>query len=142
MGTLTQYNGQLYEQFREKGLDYNVASGVALGATLMMFGVDNYLGLGELFFDPIEGGLRQEARGILVNGAKNWANVVRTDLGETTAEQATAAIAQGSLLQKFSLPGIVKTLRGLQDKTTPLWGKALGEGLEEVSEEIATDVTK
>lgn len=142
MGTLTQYNGQLYEQFREKGLDYNVASGVALGATLMMFGVDNYLGLGELFFDPIEGGLRQEARGILVNGARNWANIVRTDLGETTAEQATAAIAQGSLLQKFSLPGIVKTLRGLQDKTTPLWGKALGEGLEEVSEEIATDVTK
>jgi hypothetical protein len=46
-------NTDVYESLLEQGASKRDAALVAFGSTLGMFGVDRYLGLGELFFDNL-----------------------------------------------------------------------------------------
>lgn len=138
-GTLFQYNGELYENLKGQGLTNMEAALVTMGATFAMFGVDS-MGLGEIFYDPIKGGLRQRAQGTLLDAASHWGQVVRTDIGETAAERGLSLIGQGSALQKLGLKDLKNWMKNLNK--AGILGKAVGEGLEEFGEEVVTDFTK
>ena len=114
------------------------AAAISLGSMIGMFSVDRYLGLGKMFFnsEPARLAIRTAAR-------KNASELMRT-AGIRPAETETRKGIMG-LIQRGVGAGkkAVQDYReAINDRTLGFAGRALGEGLEEVSEELVTDISK
>ena len=138
-------NTDVYQSMLDHGASKRDAAAVAFGSTLGMFAVDRYLGLGELFFDE----LRNDARIAFRNAVKKESKAVAESLVGTGAEAIANPAAKQTALRKYIQKGINlgKNVAGkfaddVKNHTTGFFGKALGEGFEEVSEELVADLSK
>lgn len=130
-------NTDVYESVLEKGGTPAEAAAIAFGSTLGMYSVDKYLGLGEMFFekDPARLALRRAARenaDLYMAGRREAADL-------STKKGIIGTIQKGIELGKRTVD---KFGEKYKDGTIGIIGKALGEGTEEVSEELVTDLTK
>ena len=130
-------NTDVYESVLEKGGTPAEAAAIAFGSTLGMYSVDRYLGLGEMFFekDPARLALRRAARenaDLYMAGRREAADL-------STKKGIIGTIQKGIELGKRTVD---KFGEKYKDGTIGIIGKALGEGTEEVSEELVTDLTK
>lgn len=137
-------NTDVYQSMLEHGASKRDAAAIAFGSTLGMFAVDRYLGLGELFFDE----LRNDTRLALRNTFKKEADAVAESLigsGSLISNPVVKQNAFKSLVKKgmnLSKGVTEKFASDLKNHATGFFGKAIGEGLEEVSEELVTDLSK
>lgn len=130
-------NTDVYESVLEKGGTPAEAAAIAFGSTLGMYSVDKYLGLGEMFFekDPARLALRKAAKenaDLYMAGRREAADL-------STKKGIIGVIQKGIDLGKRTVD---KFGEKYKDGTIGIIGKALGEGMEEVSEELVTDLTK
>lgn len=136
-------NTDVYQSMLEAGATKKEAAAVALGSTIGMFSVDRYLGLGELFFDDLTASYENQIRRTFRKEASNWYdNVIRQNVQE---QKKTSLDKFRSLFQSgvdFGKKHAGKFAEDLKYHTTGFVGKAIGEGLEEVSEEFVSDVSK
>lgn len=139
-------NTDVYSSMLEHGASKRDAAAVAFGSTLGMFAVDKYLRLGELFFDK----LRNDTQLALRNAFRREADAVAANLIGTTGEGliANPEVRQNALkafIKKgmdFSKGVTEKFASDVKNHATGFVGKAIGEGLEEVSEELVADLSK
>ncbi len=130
-------NTDVYESVLEKGGTPAEATAIAFGSTLGMYSVDKYLGLGEMFFekDPARLALRKAAKenaDLYMAGRREAADL-------STKKGIIGVIQKGIDLGKRTVD---KFGEKYKDGTIGIIGKALGEGTEEVSEELVTDLSK
>lgn len=138
-------NTDVYQSMLEHGASKRDAAAIAFGSTLGMFAVDRYLGLGELFFDE----LRNDTRLALRNAFRREADAVAERLIGTGEGVIMNPEARQNALKAYIKKGMDFS-KGLTEKfasdvknhATGFFGKALGEGLEEVSEELVADFSK
>lgn len=134
-------NTDVYDSILEHGGTAQEAAAMAFGSTLGMFGVDKYLGLGEMFFekDPARQAFKKMAKEnaeLYMQGRQAVTNAAE-DL--TTKTGIVNKIKHGiDLGKKITTDFLGK----YKDGTVGIIGKALGEGTEEVAEELVTDFTK
>lgn len=130
-------NTDVYESVLEKGGTPAEAAAIAFGSILGMYSVDKYLGLGEMFFekDPARLALRKAAKenaDLYMAGKREAADL-------STKKGIIGIIQKGIDLGKRTVD---KFGEKYKDGTLGIIGKALGEGTEEVSEELVTDLSK
>ena len=136
-------NTDVYDSLLEHGANKRDAALVAFGSTLGMFGVDKYLHLGELFFDDLTADSERAIRATFRKEADSWANALVAD-GINNAEK-TAKTKIGAWVNKGINLGKKATNKYIEDlkyHSTGFLGKAIGEGTEEVAEELVTDLSK
>lgn len=138
-------NTHVYQSMLEHGASKRDAAAVAFGSTLGMFAVDRYLGLGELFFYE----LRNDTQLALRNAFRREANAVAERLVGTgeglIANPEVKQNALKALIKKgmdFSKGVTEKFASDVKNHAPGFVGKAVGEGLEEVSEELVADLSK
>ena len=131
-------NTDVYQSALNNGASAREAASLAAGATLGMYTVDR-LGIGEMFFDELA---KQSAREINTAIMANKDEWIRTFL-----KQARESIGDANKFKQLivnSRNKVAKLLGDYKDDikyhTTGAIGKAVGEGLEEVSEDIVTDL--
>lgn len=140
-------NTDVYESLLDHGVTKGEAALFTLGSVLGMYGVDKYTGLGEVFFDE----LADQTGKYMPNNIEKLMNPWLQKLSKkgeiaitSDGKQSTSKIIQWG--KEFGENYVNKYLKGfsgdLRHHTTRFLGKALGEGLEEVSEELVTDFTK
>jgi hypothetical protein len=146
-------NTDVYESMLEHGATKKEAAAVALGSTLGMYFVDK-TGLGEMFFDDTpELAAKKAFRNALKESVeKDVAPVLNRTaqrLGIQAVEQESKKKGFLNLIQRGrnSAKKAVKSfkddyLKSLKEHSAGFFGKALGEGLEEVSEELVSDMAK
>ena len=134
-------NSDVYNDMRERGLTNTEAAAVAFGSTLGMFAFDKYTGLGEIFFDDATDDAVKLARKSIkdeLGSASEMFKGIKNSTDSQTNKYLklihTAAEKANGVISKFS--------DDLKYHTLNFTGKAIGEGLEEVSEELITDVSK
>ena len=145
-------NSDVYGDALQHGASKQDAAAIALGSTLGMYAVDKYAHLGELFFDDAT-----------EDSVKAVRNAIKNELlGEVDEKGARkgglkAIFDQTKASNDTPANKIVRNIHAALDKTksilsnyaddlkyhtTGFFGKAAGEGLEEVSEELVTDTAK
>ena len=134
-------NSDLYNDMRNQGLSKSESAAIALGSTLGMFGLNKYTGLGEIFFDDATDDAVKMARLAIKEEMKDAGNMFTAIKNSNLPEPnkllkfiKTASDKAGNVMSKFS--------EGVKYHTLNFAGKAFGEGLEEVSEELISDVSK
>lgn len=136
-------NTDVYQSMLEAGASRKEAATVALGSTIGMFSVDRFLGLGELFFDDLTADYERQLRRTLTKEAKSWYD---TTIKQTVQEPSKSKLDKfRGLFQKGVNWGKKKTNKFVDDlkyHSTGFAGKAVGEGLEEVGEELVSDISK
>lgn len=134
-------NSDVYQDMLEHGSTKGEAAAVALGSTLGMFAVDK-TGLGELFFDEATEESVKKARQALKNEfreAKKTA-FAAIDAGKTsTANKYIQKIQKAAEIGKRVISDFSDDLKY---HTTNFVQKAVGEGIEEVAEEVVADTAK
>ena len=131
-------NTDVYDSVLEHGGTNQEAAAIAFGSTLGMFGVDKYLGLGEMFFqkDPARQALRKAAKenaDLFMSGKKAAIDNMTTKSGIVNKIKKGVDVGK-NIVNDF--------LGKYKDGTVGIVGKALGEGAEEVTEELVTDFSK
>lgn len=132
-------NTDVYQSVLEKGGTPFEAAAIALGSTVGMFSVDKYLGLGEMFFND------EPARRAIREAAVHNAELLMSQAGIRQAVETETKKGIVGLIQKGINAGkkaVADYHTAIKDRTLGFVGKSLGEGLEEVSEEIVADVSK
>ena len=135
-------NTDVYESMLEHGTTKKEASAVALGSTLGMFAVDKYLGLGELFFDDLTSEAQKSIRRTFQKEANSWKDSllkIAQNPEINNKNKISTLINKGVELGKNATN---KFIDDLKYHTAGFAGKAIGEGLEEVSEEFVADLSK
>lgn len=136
-------NTDVYQSMLEAGASRKEAATVALGSIIGMFSVDRFLGLGELFFDDLTADYERQLRRTLTKEAKSWYDKT---IKQTVQEPSKSKLDKfRGLFQKGVNWGKKKTNKFVEDlkyHSTGFAGKALGEGLEEVGEELVSDISK
>lgn len=135
-------NTDVYQSMLEHGATKKEAAAVALGSAIGMFSVDKYLGLGEMFFDDLTTNTQRQIRGALRKEISTWDSSFQSIIKnpETTAKHKLGKLLQTG--RDMGKKTISKYAEDLKYHSLGLGGKALGEGLEEVSEELVADVSK
>lgn len=138
-------NTDVYDSVKESGGTDFEAAAIALGSAIGMFAVDKYLGLGEMFFE--KDAVRQSFRSGWKREAENIVSVLRQDVGKAAVTEAERNSKKrltnliGSSIEKAK--NYVKNYHSkIKDHTLGFVGKSIGEGLEEVSEELVADSSK
>lgn len=139
-------NGDVYQDALDHGTSKREAAMLALGSTVGMFSVDKYLGLGEMFYDPAQKAERSLFRNTLLEETQK----LTKQLGEGVKQSSKEAVKdERKGLGKYFIKGIqagrnaVENYQSaIKEGTLGFFGKALGEGLEETSEELVTDIVK
>lgn len=131
-------NTDVYDQVLQKNGTPFEAAAIALGSIIGMYSVDKFLGLGEMFFQ------NEPARVAVRQAARNSVDEMVTSLGvnqvsNTSKQGIINNITKGISLGKKIINNFDSKLK---DNTLGIVGKSLGEGLEEVSEELVTDMSK
>lgn len=132
-------NTDVYQSVLEKGGTPFEAAAIALGSTIGMFSVDKYLGLGEMFFND------EPARRAIREAARHNAELLMSQAGIRQAAETETKKGIMGLIQRGIDSGkkaVADYHTAIKDRTLGFVGKSLGEGLEEVSEEIVSDVSK
>lgn len=145
-------NSDVYGDALQHGASKQDAAAIALGSTLGMYAVDKYAHLGELFFDDATEDSVKAARNAIKNellgevdekGARKGGLKAIFDRisasNDTPANKAVQKIHTALNKTKSFLGNYADNLKY---HTTGFFGKAAGEGLEEVSEELVTDTAK
>ena len=145
-------NSDVYGDALQRGASKQDAAAIALGSTLGMYAVDKYAHLGELFFDDATEDSVKAARNAIKNellgevdekGARKGGLKAIFDRisasNDTPANKAVQKIHTALNKTKSFLGNYADDLKY---HTTGFFGKAAGEGLEEVSEELVTDTAK
>ena len=136
-------NTDVYQSMLEAGASRKEAATVALGSTIGMFSVDRFLSLGELFFDDLTADYERQLRRTLTKEAKSWYDKT---IKQTIQEPSKSKLDKfRGLFQKGVDWGKKKTNKFVEDlkyHSTGFAGKAVGEGLEEVGEELVSDISK
>lgn len=134
-------NTDVYESMLEAGASRKEAAAVTLGSTLGMFSVDRYLHLGELFFDDLTAASTNQIRRTFAKEAKSWRDIIDPQelANQPTKNRFKRLIKAGV---DFGRKTTNKYLDDLKYHTTGFFGKAFGEGIEEVAEEVTTDISK
>lgn len=150
-------NTDVYESALEHGATNKEAAWLSLATTAGMFAVDKWTGLGEIFYDDdaIKAAtnrrlLRDEVKrstGELVDDLKQHQVAMGIKAAEVAGQGATAT--EENFIRRMARKGIEsgKSIinnyhEGLKNHTLGFAGKALGEGFEEVGEELVTDMGK
>lgn len=131
-------NTDVYHSALENGATPREAAALGFGATLAMYTVDR-LGIGELFFDELSKQSAREINAAIMGNAKEW----ETQLLKRTANELQDANKFKRLI--IGSRNKISQLLGdyaddIKHHTTGFVGKAIGEGLEEVSEDVTTDL--
>ena len=132
-------NTDVYQSVLEKGGTPFEAAAIALGSTIGMFTVDKYLGLGEMFFND------EPSRRAIREAARHNAELLMGSAGIREAAETETKRGIMGLIQKGINSGrkaVSDYHTAIKDRSLGFIGKSLGEGLEEVSEEIVSDVSK
>lgn len=145
-------NSDVYGDALQHGASKQDAAAIALGSTLGMYAVDKYAHLGELFFDDATEDSVKAARNAIKNellgevdekGARKGGLKAIFDRisasNDTPANKAVQKIHTALNKTKSFLGNYADNLKY---HTTGFFGKAAGEGLEEVGEELVTDTAK
>jgi hypothetical protein len=134
-------NSDVFNDMREQGLTKTEAAAIALGSTIGMYSFDK-MGIGELMFDDATSesvkaaryAIRKElkeANGQLTSIARNN---TKTEANRLMTLIHTAANKTKDIINRFG--------DDIKYHTTNFVEKSLGEGLEEVGEEVITDTSK
>ena len=127
-------NTDVYESLLEHGASKRDAALVAFGSTLGMFGVDRYLGLGEIFFDNLTSESERAIRATFKKEAESWSKALLEEgISNPSSKAAGTWISKG---MQFGKNAVNKYIDGLKHHSLGFVGKTVGEGLEEVSEEV------
>ena len=132
-------NTDVYESMLDKGATKGEAALFALGSTLGMYGVDRYLGLGEVFFDELANNSGKFMRRNVKEMLDSWKTTAKFGEEVKDLNRLQKIIKSG---KDFGAKYANQFADDLLNHTTGFIGKAVGEGLEEVSEELVTDFTK
>ena len=133
-------NTDVYESVLRKGGTQKEAAAMALGSMIGMYSVDKFLGLGELFFDDVDTQrIFRQAAMKSADEIVDAAKLTTTNAGKETIEETTNWIKRGIQSGKKA---INEYKEGIKNHTLGIAGKAIGEGLEEVSEELVADLSK
>ena len=142
-------NTDVYQDALDHGASRREAAMLALGSTVGMFSVDKYLGLGEIFYDPAQRAERAMFRNTVLNESQKITDQLKNIVPITKKVGNKAVTDERKGLGRYFLKGIqagkeaVENYQGaIKEGTLGFFGKALGEGLEEVSEELVTDIVK
>lgn len=134
-------NSDVYGDMLEAGATKTEAAAVAFGSTMGMFLFDKFSGLGEIFLDDATPNSVKMARKALktefAEAQGTFKQIIKTE--PNSKRKFAKLIAKGAEKSKKAVSQFwedVKyhSLSGL--------GKAVGEGLEEVGEELITDMSK
>lgn len=134
-------NTDVYESALEHGASKKEAAMLALGSTVGMFSVDKYLGLGEMFFDDPDSVARREFKRVLKKESEDLVNNIK-NLATTPENIKKSYLDIFKEGVKTAQNAVSKYQGKIKDRSLTLLGKSLGEGLEEVSEELVTDISK
>lgn len=137
-------NTDVYESAIEHGATKQEAALVALGSMAGMFYVDKYLGLGEMFFDDEQAAARRAYRKLLKDHYdQDVAPVISSLAAKAEKEEEKKGLMQFFKLGKDKTIEFLKDYHSdIKDRALGIVGKSIGEGLEEASEELVTDITK
>lgn len=141
-------NSDVYNDAIQNGASRQEAAAVALGSTLGMFAVDKYAHLGEIFFDDAtedsvkaaRQALKKELSGdkglqeVMTKGIINNPEVINNGAKRYLTIINNTANKVKDLFNNFN--------EDLKYHTLGFFGKAVGEGTEEVAEELVTDTAK
>ena len=129
-------NTDVYADMLERGATKKEAAWVALGSTAAMFSVDRFLHLGEVFYDDLTAKSIKQGRQAV---KKELTDALDTIYKPGTKNSPGNWYKKGAAFGKRAAETFVENLK---DHNLGGIGKAIGEGLEEVSEELVTDLTK
>lgn len=132
-------NTDVYQSMLDKGASKGEAALFALGSILGMYGVDRYLGLGEVFFDELANNSGKFMKRNVKDMLTSWKTTAEFGEGVKNLNRFQRIIKSG---KDFGAKYANKFADDLMNHTTGFASKAIGEGLEEVSEELVTDITK
>jgi hypothetical protein len=134
-------NSDLYNEMRNQGLTNREAAAISLGSTLSMFVLNKYTGLGEIFFDDATDDAvklaRKAVKAEMKDAVQMFKSIKNSNLPEPNKYLSYIKIAADKAQKVFA-----NFQEDLKYHTLNLAGKAVGEGLEEVSEELISDVAK
>lgn len=134
-------NPDVYTTMQEHGCTKRESALVTLGSTLAMFGVDKYLGLGEMFFDDLTNDGIKSIRATLNKERATWAKTLAEGVKMESKDVKGMRRILGKSINSFNKV-YTDFFDNLKNHSLGALGKAVGEGLEEVSEEVATDLSK
>lgn len=136
-------NTDVYSSMLEHGASRKEAAAVTLGSTIGMFSVDRFLGLGEMFFDDLTTNTERAIRATVTKEAGSWFDKVFKSTIQnptlTTLEKTKNLFKSGI---DFGKKSTNKFIDNMKYHSLGFRGKAFGEGLEEVTEELVTDISK
>ncbi len=131
-------NTDVYADMIEKGATKKEAAWVALGSTAAMFSVDRFAHLGEIFYDDLTAESIKQGRQAVKKELKEAFEEIYKE-GTKIEKTPSNLFKKGASFGKKAAETFIENLK---DHNLGFTGKALGEGLEEVSEELVTDLTK
>jgi hypothetical protein len=133
-------NTDVYADMKERGATDKEAAWVTLGSTIGMFSVDKFAHIGEVFFDDEKARVMNELRRALKPEIDEVKNKIYK--GVTKKETPKTLFNKGLNLGKKLGEKIGNYWNDLKNHDLGAIGKAVGEGLEEVSEEAVADVSR
>lgn len=140
-------NPDVYTTMLEHGTTKREAAFVTLASTVGMFSVDKFLHLGEMFFDEANADMMQSLRASLrrevggPDGKGGFLGAISSAVKGGTTNPVESKNLFRRLVSGFH-DTYTKFWQKAEDKSLGFLGKAVGEGLEEVSEELSTDLSK
>ena len=132
-------NTDVYADMKDHGLTNKEAAWVTLGSMAGMYTVDRYTHIGEVFYDELTPGSIKEGRKILRKEfADAFDQIYKPGIKQSPSSLWNKAVNVG----RKAGNKIGEFWDNVQNHDLGGFGKAIGEGLEEVSEELATDFAK
>ena len=134
-------NTDVYQDMLDAGATKREAALVALGSTLGMYKVDRS-GIGELFFDDLTAVHTKQVRQMLKKELQSWKDTITSQINNPITKgpnKLLNLIKTGSQIGEKALSNYWDDIKF---HSTGFLGKAVGEGLEEVSEELVSDISK
>ena len=135
-------NSEMYDEFIEAGASQAEASAAAWAASAGMFAVDSYLGLDKLFLDNFEANMISGTKRSIRNTAKELRPIIANTAKDpklTTIQRLNKSIKDA---WRWGVNQQSRLFDNIKNGTASLLGKALGEGIEEVNEELVQDAVR
>lgn len=134
-------NSDLYSEMRSMGLTNTEAAAISFGSTLGMLGLNKWTNIGEVFFDDATDDAvklaRQAVKAEMKDALQMFKSIKSSNLPEPNKYLKMIKVASDKVVDVFNQFG-----DDLKYHTLNFAGKAIGEGLEEVSEEAISDTAK
>lgn len=135
-------NAEMYDEFIEAGASQAEAAAAAWAASAGMFAVDSYLGLDKLFLDNFEANVISGTRRSIRNSAKELRPIIANTAKNpklTTIQKLNKSIKDA---WRWGVDQQSQLFDNIKNGSASLLGRALGEGIEEVNEELVQDAVR